>query len=481
MAHTKYQQTLNALAALEFAGKGEAFVEQKFVTPLLECLGYETHKDYEVIRHGDDGSRFKLRHPPVEKGARQVQTYNPDYIPQIRKKMFWIIESKSPKDIPFPFADNYMVQGLQYCVHPEIQAKYLVVTNGRHTAIHDAHGSVFMEKDLYAPILVFEAKELLTKWLDIYELLSVERLRNRIEADIKSMYDKLCLSSLDKTYPQALLGRIGTDAGKHAQAIEKHVLHLYVEGMNRVAEQWRRDIEGLEPAQILKLMELPLRAGKSEANYYVPKALGANIPPDQVFEAITRDFDRQSIFRKEQSAVAAAVLYHQTNDETVKARLRGFFDKIRDYALRPLNQVECALLRLTRKHLVLSIYPEMRRRIEAELKDAPEFVRLVRPPTVLDGTYSAELMLHARTFESLKRLLDEQLERALPVLLKMESELEERFREARKKLSSDETHICGFETYGMGGKHYAFRNILENLAIDTRSNVVPDQVRPVAT
>jgi hypothetical protein len=53
MAHTKHKQVLEGLARLDFTDKGESFVEQKFVTPLLECLGYETHKDYEVIRHGE--------------------------------------------------------------------------------------------------------------------------------------------------------------------------------------------------------------------------------------------------------------------------------------------------------------------------------------------------------------------------------------------------------------------------------------------
>jgi hypothetical protein len=75
-----HQQELKRLAAWDFSGKGEAFVESKFLTPLLQRLGYETHKDYEVIRHGDDGSAFKLHHPPVEKGAVRVKHYSPDYI-----------------------------------------------------------------------------------------------------------------------------------------------------------------------------------------------------------------------------------------------------------------------------------------------------------------------------------------------------------------------------------------------------------------
>src|SRR5436190_4460988 len=53
-----------------------------------------------------------------------------------------------------------MVQGLQYCVHPEIQAKYLVTTNGAHTCVHDVHGVIFLDMDIYAPILEFTSAEL---------------------------------------------------------------------------------------------------------------------------------------------------------------------------------------------------------------------------------------------------------------------------------------------------------------------------------
>jgi hypothetical protein len=134
---------LKQLEALDFSGKAEAFVESRFLTPLLECLGYETHKDYEVLRHGDDGASFKLHYPPVERGAQKVKHYSPDYLPTIRKKMFWIIEAKSPKDVPHPFDVKYLVQGLQYCIHPEIQAQYLLVSNGLVSSVFDAHGAAF--------------------------------------------------------------------------------------------------------------------------------------------------------------------------------------------------------------------------------------------------------------------------------------------------------------------------------------------------
>jgi hypothetical protein len=256
-----FKRSLQELEGLDFTGKGEAFVESRFLTPLLECLGYETHKDYEVVRHGDDGSAFKLHYPPVEKGAQRVKHYNPDYVPTIRKKLFWIIEAKSPKDVAYPFEAKYLVQGLQYCIHPEIQAKYLLVTNGAYSAVYDAHGAVFFEKEIYEPIFEFRSSELIRRWDEIFNLLSVERLRTRIETDLKAMYDKLCQSSLDKTYPHRLLNQIGASAGQNARQIEKHVLKLYVEGMDRERDIWLEHMEQLDAAQVYSLMDLRCAPG----------------------------------------------------------------------------------------------------------------------------------------------------------------------------------------------------------------------------
>lgn len=82
----KNLEILKKISSIDFTGKGESFVEQRFLTPLLECLGYENHKDYEVHRHGDAEISFKLNYPPVETGAKKVKHYNPDYVPTIRKK-----------------------------------------------------------------------------------------------------------------------------------------------------------------------------------------------------------------------------------------------------------------------------------------------------------------------------------------------------------------------------------------------------------
>jgi hypothetical protein len=465
-------RSLKELEALEFTGKGEAFVESRFLTPLLACLGYETHKDYEVVRHGDDGSSFKLHYPPVKKGAQRVKHYNPDYLPTIRKKMFWIIEAKSPKDVAYPFEAKYLVQGLPYCIHPEIQAKYLLVTNGAYSAVYDAHGAVFFEKEIYEPIFEFASSELIQRWDEIFNLLSVETLRTRIEADLKAMYDKLCLSSLDKTYPQRLLRDIGASAGENARQIERHVLKLYVEGMDRETELWREHMEQLDADQIFGLMDLPLPGGPmSEGCYFVTRGLAEGLAARQVFRTLTDDYEGQRIFRKLQTFLALrSLLFIRSDDQEVRALCREFFDRYKDADLPLVNQVECALLRLTRKISILSLYPPLQLRLQQELATAPEIIRFVRPPTALDLMYPVEILRNRQMFERIRMLPEALLRDQLTELLKTKAGIESDFRTARANLSGSEQQIGGFESYGVGGKHYAFKNILIECGIDPKTD-----------
>jgi len=57
--------------------------------------------------------------------------------------------------------------------------------------------------------------------------------------------------------------------------------------------------------------------------------------------------------------------------------------------------------------------------------------------------------------------------------LKIEAAIEEGFRGAYKVLSNSEHQICGFEYYGIGGKHYAFKNILHNFGVELREDLNP--------
>lgn len=439
----------------------------------MECLGYESHKDYEVVRHGDDGSSVKLSYPPVEKGAVRVKHYYPDYVPTIRKKMFWVIESKSSKDVEHPFETKFLVQGLQYCIHPEIQAQYLMVSNGLVSSLFDAHGAVFLEKEMYEPVLEFRASELNKRWPEIYALLGVEKLRARIENDLKATYDKLCLSSLDKDYPAELLMLIGASSRENAQLIAKRVNRMRLESMNKDKEAWQQAMETLDAKEVFALMDDPILTGTAHAHYFVKKAVAEGETPGKIVHQLIHDFDRQSIFRKEQTFLAVCLLYLHKDCAEIRPEAKAFFDKYKDADLPLLNQVECALLRANRKSNVLHEYPKVREQIARAMESAPELVRFVNRPSALSMSYGSEVELHHRTFEWLKLLSELDLQKLLGIILPAEAAIEEEFKAARRKLSDSEIQVLGFEVYGDGGRHYFFRGVLHNYGIELRPDLKP--------
>ena len=469
-------EILSRLTVLDFTGKGEAFVEAQFLTPLLSCLGYETHKDYEVCRHGDHGSSFKLHYPPVEKGAKKIKHYNPDYLPMIRKKMFWVVEAKSPKDTAYPFDESYITQGLQYCIHPEIQAKYLLVTSGAHSAVYDAHGSVFLGSDPYNPVFEFSNAEIVSRWSEIYDLLSVETLRGRIEADIKAMYDKLCTSSLNENYPGMLLQRIGRSAGEHRQTIEKRVRSLYLESIDKGLEDNQRIFLSMGTEDLFAMMaDQPLGMGHRPVSYFfVNKSLEAGVSARNLFDCLTHDFRRQRIFFQLQAWFGLTLLYRRTDDANVRQDCREFWDLHKDADLSLLAQLECARLRVVRKTLVIDHYPQLRERISRQMGSMPELARFVCPPTALSETYLFELESSRRAFPDIKDKPDDWLGRELEALQAYEATIEEAFRTARSRLTDSEKDLGGFEQYGLGGKHYAFLGMLKNCCLEpTEPGYIP--------
>ena len=459
---------LNDLRKLNFEGRAEAFVEQKFLTPLLECLGYENHKDYEVYRHGDDGTNFKLKYPPVENGAVRVKHYNPDYIPTIRKKIFWIIEAKSPT-ITYPFEYKYVVQGLQYCIHPEIQAKYLILSNGKNTCVYDAHSSIFFEQDIYSPIFEFKNYELTNKWEQIYNLLGVEKIRTKIEKSLKDFYEKLSLSSLDEKYPEQLISFIGKEKYELSKKIRKNTAKLYVEKRD---EEYTTTTQYLQIATLKELeiaMEYPLGRGSNNPSmYYVVKLLEIE-SEEQIYDILVTNYDRYSYFQKEHCYVALCTLHQKSSDQIMKKKIENFVNNHADEELSSLNKAESILLRVVRKIIMIHVHPTLRSKIDEQLKCAPEIIRFVEKPSVLNYTYSDELRIHDNYFGLLKQLSENELVLLIPNLEKLESILEEDYQKAKKEQRDHEREVGGgFDMYGVGNKIWGLKNIAINHKIIER-------------
>jgi len=216
----------------------------------------------------------------------------------------------------------------------------------------------------------------------------------------------------------------------------------------------------------------PLPSGpRTHVHYFINKSLAQGTPSREILRRLTCDYDRQSIFRKEQSFLGACFLYLQSDDVETMTEAKAFIDKYKDADLPLLNQVECTLLRLVRKGNVLRAYPQLGDEISDALQSAPELIRFVNPPSAFTVTYGTEVAQHHLTFERLKQLSYAEQEKLLGMLMPIEDRMEDEFWKARKKLSGSEVQLLGFEIYGKNARHYAFRGILHNYGIERRSDI----------
>lgn len=462
----KNLEILKKISSIDFTGKGESFVEQRFLTPLLECLGYENHKDYEVHRHGDAEISFKLNYPPVETGAKKVKHYNPDYVPTIRKKIFWIIEAKSPMTISSPFSYEYIVQGLQYCIHPEIQSKYLILSNGIDTSIYDAQSALYLNENMYEPFFSFNKSEIIDKWNEIYTLLSVEKMRKKIELDLKKYYEKLCLSSLDENYPNELAQTITENKTKLSIDIKKHVNTLFVESLDNSMIEQKKDLKSKTLDELNDIIKIsPIQRNIFYSQYI--DLLLIKYKEDKIINYLTNNYKKKSYFEKEHCFASLARFYKITSNLTLKDEIIEFFKQHVDEEISLLNKLEALLLRVVRKTNVIIVYPEKRKEINKYLETAPELEKFVNKPNVLMQTYSNELLIHHTFFKTIVNKSDKELKEDIELYEKIENSIESFYKEAESKLNDSERESGGgFAYYGVGDKIWSFPNILNNHNID---------------
>ena len=451
-------QEYRSLEKLDFSGKGESFVEAEFITPLLKFLGYDSHRDYEVRRHGDDEMTFKLQYPPVASGSKKGRRYYPDYMPTIRKKCFWVLEAKAAKSTAYPFEKAFIVQGLQYCIHPEIRAKYLVLTNGLHTCIYDSFSRIYGDGDIYEPLLEFSHTEIGSKWSEIYQCLSAEKVREFIEDDILAMYEKVVSSSLDNEYPQRMLRKIEKISEEAVGKIDEHVSRLRLEFLEQYIQNQQKEVSELSMEDLNFRMDLPLIGGKGIGQHFVERSIALGCNEAGIFDKLIGSFEIQSYFRKKNTIAALCALYNSASDSTVRDNIIKFLQSINAKELPLLNRVECACTRIRRKLIVVEKHPDLQEEIKRQLSDMPETTRYINPPTTISETYPDEIFSHIVAYEAAAVKTDNELNELLENLIKLENAID-----ARYDVSQSEREVG--ESLDIIGLYYkdAFSNIMINI------------------
>jgi len=123
------QQFIAFWKSKDFTDWNEIDIREDFIAPLLNLLGYAKNTVDNIIRE----QSLNLQEKYHRIGRKQIEI---DYIPTLRLKKFWIIEAKPGKDKDMNFGD--LLQAHFYAIHPEINARFIVMINGWEIRVYDA-------------------------------------------------------------------------------------------------------------------------------------------------------------------------------------------------------------------------------------------------------------------------------------------------------------------------------------------------------
>jgi hypothetical protein len=151
---------------MKFNQMNETDVREDIISPLLHKLGYRKGTEFDIIR------AISLRYPKKilgrKKKADPLLRGEADYICDVKNKIRWVIEAKSP-DINISIDD--LEQAYSYAVHQEVRAIYYCLSNGRTINFYET-----MKGAIDEPLLSVNYDDLTNDFQKISNLVSPEAL-----------------------------------------------------------------------------------------------------------------------------------------------------------------------------------------------------------------------------------------------------------------------------------------------------------------
>ncbi len=207
------KQLLVNFSHKDFSNYSEADIREEVITPLITMLGYEKNSDYEVERE----SSFKTKEMFLNIGRKRIDL---DYLCNIRKNNFWLIEAKNGKKKLITEQD--IQQAYLYSLHPKINCRYFAVTNGWLFNLYDRNKFLKDDNaDIFEPILSISHNEYQDKFEQLYHYLGSSNVLFNIKEDV-------LLKEIEKTMSsEVYLNRLSYFKIKVSNIIKKAECKVY--------------------------------------------------------------------------------------------------------------------------------------------------------------------------------------------------------------------------------------------------------------
>lgn len=235
------KEQINLLKQLEkkdFSNYNETDIREEYIAPMLTILGYKKDSDYQVIREDN----YKVEELYLNVGRERIKL---DYIFNIRKRNFWIIEAK--KGEKKEISKDDCSQAYLYSLHPQVNCRYFVVTNGWLFNIYDRNKFLNDDDtDVLIPILSIKNSELLSKYNELYSILGSSNI-------IFNVKEKVILAEIEKTlsaeiYPNRLIQfeeKVNIIISKSMNSVHGNIRNILESKRNERFLEFEKDINSL--------------------------------------------------------------------------------------------------------------------------------------------------------------------------------------------------------------------------------------------
>lgn len=207
---------LEKLAKKDFSNWNEDAIREQVIAPLVQMLGYEKDSDYEV----DYEKSFKKQDMFLQAGSGGKNRLKLDYIFNIRKNNFWIIEAKKGKQKDI--SEDELQQAYLYSLHPKVNCRYFAVTNGWIFNLYDRNKYLKDDNaDIFEPVLSINHTEYKDKFDLLYHYLGASNVLFNVKEDVLLAEIEKVMSS------EVYLNRLNYFERKVSNTIKKAEREVY--------------------------------------------------------------------------------------------------------------------------------------------------------------------------------------------------------------------------------------------------------------
>ncbi|MFD2868183.1 hypothetical protein ACFSY7_06705 [Kurthia populi] len=254
---------------LDFSDWNEMDVREEFIAPLLKYLGYGKGTIHNVIRE----KNLSLKNAFSRVGRLKVQI---DYIPTIRLKSFWIIEAKPGNKKAMDMGD--FLQAHLYAIHPEIQARFIVLINGWEIRIYDALTASDWQDTLY----VFNQDSDEKEFSQIIEILGSRNMLRFLRSQITRQIEDSFSVELDENEVGRFFREIHSKQYEMKELVRKNAKEFRSVAWKKRNDNFGRYLKEASLKELLMIMDIPTNRTRDFSNEYYRRIVEAE-PSERVF------------------------------------------------------------------------------------------------------------------------------------------------------------------------------------------------------